>query len=65
MTFEEWLSEIIEDRSINLSKMARALNLSYKAIYNNLSKNGTGKELRSSEMIAICKYLGVNPMDFK
>lgn len=62
MTFEKWLSGIIDSKSINLSKMAVELNFPYRGIYNSL--HGTGRELRSSELIAICKYVGVNPMEF-
>lgn len=62
MTFEKWLSEIIESKSINLSKMAREINVCYRAIYNSLHGK---RELRSSELIAICRYVGVNPLDFK
>lgn len=64
MTFEEWLSEIIESKSINLSKMAREIGVSYRAVYNSLRNTETDRELRSSELIAICRFLGVNPLDF-
>ena len=63
MAFEKWLSEIIDSKSINLSKMARDIGISYRAVYNSL--RGTSRELRSSELIAICRYVGVDPMDFK
>ncbi|MBD5555165.1 MAG: hypothetical protein HDQ95_07450 [Roseburia sp.] len=62
MTFEKWLSEIIESKSINLSDAAIKSGVSYRAVYNSL--RGTGRELRSSELIAICKYVGINPMNF-
>lgn len=65
MTFEKWLSGIIESKSINLSKMAREIKVSYRAIYNSLCIESRGRELRSSELIAICRYVGVNPMDYK
>lgn len=64
MTFEEWLSEIIDSRSINLSKMSREIGIPYRAVYNSLRNVETSRELRSSELIAICRYLGVNPMEF-
>ena len=64
MTYEEWLSGIIDSKSINLSKMAREINIPYRAIYNSLCSKERERELRSSELIAICKYIRVNPMDF-
>lgn len=65
MTFEKWLSEILDSRSINLSKMSKAIGISYRAVYCSLYSKGSHRELRSSELIAICKYLGVNPMEFE
>lgn len=64
MTFEEWLSEIISSKSINLSKMSREVGIPYRRIYISLSGKECKRELRSSELIAICKYIGINPMDF-
>lgn len=64
MTFEEWLAGIIKSKSINVSDMARQTGISYKAIYASLFQTGRVRELRSRELIAICKYAGINPMDF-
>lgn len=65
MTFEEWIAEILDSRSINLSKMSKAIDISYSAIYKSLYSKESSRELRSSELIAICKYLGVDPMEFE
>lgn len=62
MTFEEWLLRIIKEKSINISDMSRKLGIPYRAIYNSLCQGS--RELRSSELIPICRYVGVNPMDF-
>lgn len=62
MTFEKWLSEIIESKRINLSKMAREIGIPYHGIYNSLRGK---RNLRSGELIAICRYIEVNPMDFE
>ena len=36
MSIEEWLNEIIKDRGINLSEMARLIGVPYMALYNSL-----------------------------
>lgn len=64
MDFEEWLSGIIKSKSINLSEMSRKLEISYRSVYNSLFNKGIKRELRSSELIAICEYVGIDPMDF-
>lgn len=64
VTFEKWLSEIIKAKGINISEMVRKTNTSYQAVYSSLFDKHKRRELRSSELIAICRYVGVNPMDF-
>lgn len=64
MTFEEWLTEIIENRGISISDLSKGTGITYHAIYNSLFNVKRGRELRSSELIAICNYLNVNPMAY-
>ncbi len=64
MTFEKWLSGIIRERGINLSELSRRTKLPYQAIYASLFAHGRDRELRSGELIAICGYLGIDPMEF-
>lgn len=64
MTFEKWIAGIIKERSINLSEMARKTEIPYQSLYDSFFSKGRSRELRSSELLSICVYLGVNPMDF-
>ena len=64
MKFEKWLAFIIKSKGINLSEMVRKTGLYYPSIYQSLYGKRGSRELRSSEVIAICKYVGVNPLDF-
>ena len=64
MTFEKWLAGIIKERSINLSEMARKTEIPYQSLNDSFFSKGRNRELRSSELLSICVYLGVNPMDF-
>ncbi len=64
MTFEEWLSEKLDKKSINLSKLAINTGISYQALYSSLYDKKKNRELRSHELIAICRNIGVNPMQY-
>lgn len=64
MSFEKWLANIIKVKGIKLSEIVRKTGLYYPSIYQSLYGKRGNRELRSSEVIAICKFLGVNPLDF-
>lgn len=64
MGFEKWLASIIKAKGINLAELTRQTKLYYPSIYESLYGKRGSRELRSSEIIAICRYAGVNPMDF-
>lgn len=63
-TFEEWLAGIIRERGVNLSEMARKIEMPYQLLYDSLFNKNKKRELRSSEVISVCAFLGVNPMEF-
>ncbi len=65
MKFEEWLAEIIKQKKVNLSELSRKTGVCYQSVYDSLFGKRGNRELRSSELLAICVYVGVNPMDFK
>ena len=65
MEFEKWLASIIKNKGINLAELTRRTYLYYPSIYESLYGKRRSRELRSSEVIAICRYIGVNPMDFE
>ena len=64
MTFEKWLADIIKKKSINISELARKTEIPYQLLYDSLFNKKKKRELRSSELLSVCKFLGVNPMDF-
>lgn len=64
MSLEEWLSKIIKDRGINLSEMARLIDIPYMALYNSLRDKSREREIRGWELVRVCKFLDVNPLDF-
>lgn len=64
MNFEKNLAKYIKAKGINLSEMSRKIKIPYMQLYNSLFNEKKSRELRSSELIAVCKFLEVNPMDF-
>lgn len=58
------LGKYIKDKAINLSALSRATGLPYGVLYDSLSNKNRERPLSMDEAIIICKFLGVNPMDF-
>lgn len=54
----------IRERGINLSRMARDTNIPYSALYSSVGENGRDRDLRDDELLAVCRFIGVNPMEF-
>lgn len=58
------ISQYVKDRGINLSKMARKTNIPYMSLYNSLLNKSRERDLKDYELLRICSFLEVNPMDF-
>ena len=58
------LSRYVKEKGINISKMSRDTGISYMALYDSLMNTDRERDLRAGEMLQICKFLGVNPLDF-
>lgn len=58
------VSSYIKQRRINLSAMARDTNIPYASLYASLADENRERELRAKELIKICQFLDVDPMDF-
>lgn len=58
------LSRYIKDKGFNLSKMSRDTGVPYSALYSSLCDEERERSLRDDELVAVCGFLGVNPMDF-
>lgn len=57
------LSKYVKDKGFNLAKMSRDTGIPYPALYCSLFNDGK-RSLRDNELIAVCRFIGVNPMDF-
>lgn len=58
------LSRYIKTKGINLSKISRDTNIPYGALYDSLSNPERDRDLRAGEMLSICRFLGIDPLDF-
>lgn len=54
----------VRKRGIKISKMARDTGIAYAALYDSLMNPERDRDLRAGEMLDVCKFLGVNAMDF-
>ncbi len=44
--------------------MARDTGIPYMALYDSLLNDERDREIRGRELLRVCKFLGVNPMEF-
>ncbi|MCC8164388.1 MAG: helix-turn-helix transcriptional regulator [Lachnospiraceae bacterium] len=58
------IAKYVKSRGINVSKMARDTGIAYMALYDSLLNNDRDRDIRGQELLKICVFLGVNPMDF-
>lgn len=58
------LAAYVKEKAINISAMSRATGIPYVALYDSLANKKRERPLSVDEAIIICKFLGVNPMDF-
>lgn len=64
MTLEENLSKCIDDKGIALTVVSRRTGLSYTALYDSLRNKSKKREVKGRELIKLCRFLDVDPMDF-
>ena len=54
---EDRIGKYVSEVGVNHSKMARDIGVPYISLYNSLNSQRNGRELRTREYIAVCKYL--------
>ncbi len=63
----EELAQYIREKGIRISAIIKATGLNDNALYASLgdrSRERWARELRADEFLAVCAFIGVNPMDF-
>lgn len=58
------LAKYVRENAVNLSAMSRKTGISYMALYDSLANKKRDRLLSFDEALVICRFLGVNPMDF-
>ena len=58
------LGEYVREKGITLTNMSRCTGIPYGALYDSLLSPKRKRDLRLGEALAICKFLGVDPMKF-
>lgn len=58
------LGAYVKEKGFNLSEMSRKTNVPYMVLYDSLLNENRDRDLRVGEFFIICRFLGVNPMDF-
>lgn len=64
LTLEENISKCIEEKGIALTVVSRRTGIPYTALYNSLANKKSKRELKGKELVNVCRFLEVNPMDF-
>lgn len=63
MTLEESLSKCIDDRGVALTVVSRRTGLSYTALYDSLKNKSKNREIKGKELVKLCRFLDVDPMN--
>lgn len=58
------IGRYMKDRGFNLSDVARKTGLDYRSLYASLYDEKKERDLRTEELIPLCIFLNVDPMDF-
>ena len=58
------VARYVREKRINILAMSRDTGIPYAALYTSLADKNKDRELRGKELIAISKFLGVDPMEF-
>lgn len=64
MALERNIAEFIKKRGVNLSAMSRETKIPYMSLYDSLFNEKKARQLKGSELIAVCEFLDVSPMEF-
>lgn len=57
------VSDYVKEKGINLTKISKETGIAYSTLYDSLLNKNRDRNLRGGELIAICSFLGLNPME--
>ena len=64
MSLEERIGAYIKNKGINLSVMARETRIPYMSLYDSFLNTKKKRPIRGQELVDVCMFLGINPIDF-
>ena len=65
MSLESNIANYVKSKGIELSVMSRETGIPYMSLYDSLFNSRKARVIKGRELIAICDFLKVNPMNFK
>lgn len=65
MTLEKNIAEFIKKKGVNLSAMSRETEIPYMSLYDSFFNEKKTRQLKARELVAVCEFLDVSPMEFK
>lgn len=65
MCLEKNIADFIRKKGINLSVVSRETKIPYMSLYDSLFNTKRSRPLKGHELVSLCTFLGVNPMDFE
>lgn len=61
---EKNLGDYLRKERVNLSEVARKTGIAYELLYDSLMNKNRTREIRGKELLAVCGFLNVDPMNF-
>lgn len=58
------VSNYIKRMGISLTKVSKDTGIPYMALYDSLMNDKRNRQLRGTELIKVCEFLGIDPMKF-
>ena len=65
MSLENNIAKYLKDKGIVLSVVARETGIPYMALYDSFFNAKKQRPIKGSELIKVCHFLDINPMEFR
>lgn len=62
--YTEKVAKYVADKGISIKKMSERTGIPYTSLYNSLMNTRRKRDLRADEFMAVCIFIGVDPMFF-
>ena len=62
--YTEKVAKYVADKGISIKKISERTGIPYNSLYNSLMNTRRKRELRADEFMAVCIFIGIDPMLF-